>query len=71
MGGTSINGGTGTVLGTLFGVWMIYMITNSLILMGIPSEWESVVIGFILILSIGVNAYQKSLRKVEVKIIES
>ena len=47
------------------------MITNSLILMGIPSEWESVVIGFILILSIGVNAYQKSLRKVEVKIIES
>ncbi|HCS35319.1 MAG TPA: sugar ABC transporter permease [Sphaerochaeta sp.] len=71
LGGTSINGGTGTVLGTLFGVWMIYMITNSLILMGIPSEWESVVIGFILILSIGVNAYQKSLRKVEVKIIES
>ena len=46
------------------------MITNSLILMGIPSEWESVVIGFIIISSIGINAYQKSLRKEEVRIIE-
>jgi len=71
LGGTSITGGSGTVIGTLLGVWMIYMITNSLILMGIPSEWESVAIGFIIILSIGVNAYQKSLRKVEVKIIET
>lgn len=70
LGGTSFTGGSGTVIGTLFGVWMIYMITNSLILMGVPSEWESVVIGFIIIFSIGVNAYQKSLRKVEVKIIE-
>jgi len=71
LGGTSISGGSGTVIGTLLGVWMIYMITNSLILMGIPSEWESVVIGLIIIFSIGVNAYQKSLRKVEVKIIET
>jgi simple sugar transport system permease protein len=71
LGGTSITGGSGSVIGTLLGVWMLYMITNSLILMGIPSEWEPVVIGIIIILSIGINAYQKSLRKVEVKIIES
>lgn len=71
LGGTSISGGSGTVIGTLLGVWMTYMITNSLILMGVPSEWESVVIGLIIILSIGINAYQKSLRKVEVKIIEN
>lgn len=71
LGGTSITGGTGSVIGTLLGVWMIYMITNSLILMGVPSEWEPVVIGFIIILSIGINAYQKSLRKAEVKIIEA
>lgn len=70
LGGTSFTGGSGTVIGTLLGVWMIYMITNSLILMGIPSEWESVVIGFIIISSIGINAYQKSLRKEEVRIIE-
>lgn len=71
LGGTSISGGSGSVIGTLLGVWMLYMITNSLILMGIPSEWEPVVIGAIIILSIGINAYQKSVRKVEVKIIET
>lgn len=71
LGGTSFTGGAGTVGGTLLGVWMIYMITNSLILMGVPSEWEQVVIGFIIILSIGISAMQKSLKKVEVKIIEN
>lgn len=71
LGGTSVTGGSGSVIGTLLGVWMIYMITNSLILMGISSEWESVVIGFIIIFSIGINAFQKSLRKIEVKIIEN
>ncbi len=71
LGGTSFSGGSGTVIGTLLGVWMIYMITNSLILMGVPSEWEPVVIGFVIIFSIGISAMQKSLRKTEVKIIEN
>ena len=71
LGGTSFTGGAGTVIGTLLGVWMIFMITNSLILMGVPSQWEPVVIGSIIILSIGISALQKSLKSTEVKIIEN
>jgi simple sugar transport system permease protein len=66
LGGASLAGGSGTVLGTLLGVWMIYMIRSSLILMKIPSYWDPVVIGLIIIVSTGINAYRKHVRKLEV-----
>jgi simple sugar transport system permease protein len=71
LGGASLTGGSGTVLGTLLGVGMIYFIKNSLILMKIPSYWDPVVIGLIIIVSTGINAYRKTLGKTGVKIIET
>ena len=61
LGGASLTGGIGTVLGTLLGVGLLYSIKNSLVLMRIPSFWDPVVIGLIIIVSTGVNAYRKSL----------
>ena len=52
LGGARVTGGTGTVLGTLLGV--ILIIINSLILMGVPSTWQKVVIGAIILLASGV-----------------
>jgi simple sugar transport system permease protein len=50
LGGARITGGSGTVIGTLFGVVLVTMINNVLILIGIPSTWQKVIIGaFILI----------------------
>ena len=63
LGGTSLAGGSGTVLGTLLGVWMIYLIRNSLVLMRIPSYWDSVVIGLVIVVSTGINAYGRKLRR--------
>jgi simple sugar transport system permease protein len=61
LGGASLTGGRGTVPGTLLGVWMIYLIRNSLVLMKIPSYWDSVVIGLVIVVSTGINAYGKVL----------
>ncbi len=71
LGGASLSGGTGTVLGTLLGVWMIHVIRNSLVLMRIPSYWDPVVIGLIIVASTAINAWRGQLRKAEVRTINA
>lgn len=71
LGGTSLNGGRGTVWGTLLGVWMIYLIRNSLVLMKIPSYWDSVVIGLVIVVSTGINAYGRTLGRAGRKVIDA
>lgn len=50
LGGARITGGMGTVMGTMMGVMLITLISNVLILVGIPSAWQTAILGaFILI----------------------
>jgi simple sugar transport system permease protein len=50
LGGARITGGSGTVAGTLLGVVLVTLINSVLILVGVPSTWQKVIIGaFILI----------------------
>ncbi|WP_051328668.1 ABC transporter permease [Geminicoccus roseus] len=55
LGGTSIFGGTGTILGTALGVVLIQLLKNGLALSGVKGDGTIVVIGVILILSILVS----------------
>lgn len=50
LGGASIAGGRGSVIGTLLGVMLVTVMSNSLILVGIPSIWQRVAIGAIILL---------------------
>ncbi len=45
LGGASITGGRGSVTGTLLGLLLITILKSSLVLVGIPSEWQKVAIG--------------------------
>ncbi len=45
LGGASIFGGTGSVLGTMLGVFLLVLISNSLIILGIPTTWQRVFLG--------------------------
>ena len=56
LGGTHISGGRGTVAGTVLGVFLIVVMNNSLILLGIPSYYQRVVIGVIIIVSTAVTS---------------
>jgi len=50
LGGARITGGTGTVVGTLLGVVLVTLINSVLILIGVPTTWQKVIIGaFILV----------------------
>jgi simple sugar transport system permease protein len=66
LGGASITGGSGSVPGTLLGVGLMVIINNSLILLQIPSYWQRVAVGLIIIVSTGVAASRRTTRRREV-----
>ncbi|MCV6596644.1 MAG: ABC transporter permease [Mangrovicoccus sp.] len=51
LGGARITGGTGSVLGTVSGVLLITVLGNSLVLVGIPSTYQRVVLGGFILLA--------------------
>jgi AI-2 transport system permease protein len=50
LGGTSVLGGRANLLGTLLGVLLVRLLQNGFILAGVPSLWEQVITGGLLIL---------------------
>jgi simple sugar transport system permease protein len=53
LGGARITGGHGTITGTLIGVFVITMINTSLLMAGVPSYWQKVVVGVLIVLGTG------------------
>lgn len=62
IGGGSLSGGKGTVTGTLLGVFLITIINNSLILMGIDTYWQQFMLGLIIVIGAVMTGLQ-SLRQ--------
>jgi simple sugar transport system permease protein len=56
LGGASIFGGRGSVLGTVLGVLLVQVINNSLILAGVPSAWQRAAVGALLVIGVGIQA---------------
>jgi ribose transport system permease protein len=52
IGGTSLSGGTGTILGTIIGAFIISVLTNGLRILSVAQEWQFVVTGVIIILAV-------------------
>ena len=52
IGGTSLAGGRGTVLGTLIGALIMSVLTNGLRVMSVAPEWQTVVTGAIIVAAV-------------------
>jgi simple sugar transport system permease protein len=55
LGGSRITGGHGTVSGTVIGVLVITMINSSLLLIGIPTYWQRLVVGLLILVGTGLS----------------
>ncbi len=55
LGGTSLFGGRGTVIGTLIGVIIVGVLRNGLVLMGVQSIYQVLITGILVILAVSVD----------------
>jgi ribose transport system permease protein len=59
IGGTSLSGGEGTILGTIIGAFIISTLTNGLRILSVPQEWQTVVTGAIVILAVYLDVVRR------------
>jgi len=59
IGGTSLSGGTGTILGTIIGAFIMSVLTNGLRIMSVAQEWQIIVTGIIIILAVFADNMRK------------
>lgn len=55
IGGVSLTGGRGTMLGVFLGLGVVQIISNMLTLTGVSPNWQSAVSGLVLVLAVGVQ----------------
>jgi len=55
IGGTSLYGGKGSVLGTILGVLIIGVLNSGLIILGVPPFWQKVIKGFVILLAVAID----------------
>lgn len=60
MGGTSLDGGEGSISGTIVGALIISIVRNAMNIFNVPSYWQQVVIGGVIVLAVVLDQWRKS-----------
>jgi ribose transport system permease protein len=55
LGGASLSGGVGTIAGAFLGVLLMALLQNAMIIAGISPFWQQIVVGIVLLLSVGLD----------------
>jgi len=63
LGGTSMSGGRGTVGGTIIGAFVIGILSDGLVMMGVSSFWQMVIKGLVIIIAVVVDQAQRRLQQ--------
>lgn len=60
LGGTSFVGGIGSILGTLVGALLIAVMSNGLVLTGVPEVWQFIIKGGVIIGAVALDRFRNS-----------
>ncbi|WP_426997709.1 ABC transporter permease [Pseudarthrobacter sp. N5] len=52
IGGTSLQGGKGSIVGTVIGALIMSVLTNGLRIISVPQEWQNVAIGVVILVAV-------------------
>lgn len=61
VGGVSLFGGVGTILGALLGAILIATVSNGMNVVGVDSFWQPLVIGVIILIGVSLDFYRRKL----------
>jgi ribose transport system permease protein len=59
IGGTSLAGGKGSIVGTVIGALIISVLNNGLQIMSIPQEWQNVILGCVILVAVYADMMRK------------
>ena len=62
LGGTSMSGGRGRIAGTVIGAFVIGILADGLVMMGVSSFWQTVIKGLVIIAAVVVDQAQQRLQ---------
>ena len=62
LGGTSLAGGIGTIVGTVIGAFIIGVISDGMVMCGVSEFWQMVIKGLVIVLAVIVDQYQRNLQ---------
>ena len=63
LGGCSLNGGSGSILGSVLGLAFLFLIDNGLVMLGVDIYWFNGVLGVFLVAVVLINSYSNLLRE--------
>lgn len=63
LGGTSMSGGRGTVGGTIIGAFVIGILSDGLVMMGVSTFWQMVIKGLVIIFAVVIDQAQRRLQQ--------
>jgi ribose transport system permease protein len=59
IGGTSLSGGKGSIVGTVIGALIISVLNNGLQILSIPQEWQNVILGCVILVAVYADQARK------------
>ena len=62
LGGTSMAGGSGTIVGTIVGAFVIGVINDGMTMCGVSEFWQKVIRGVVIILAVVIDQVQRNLQ---------
>lgn len=62
VGGVSLFGGIGSVIGAFLGVLLLQVVQSGLVVIGLSANWQTVAVGVIMIIAVGIDVLRRRLR---------
>lgn len=59
IGGTSLFGGVGSILGTVIGALIMSVLTNGLQIISVPQEWQTVILGVVILAAVYLDNFRR------------
>jgi ribose transport system permease protein len=67
LGGCSLNGGSGSILGSVLGLVFLFLLDNGLVMLGVDIYWFNGVLGVFLVGVVLLNSYSNSIKERKLK----